>query len=283
MVPMQLFIRTMIITTMFEIISLPFFQRAIIVGVIMAITAALLGVFVVIRRMSFFTDAVSHASLTGVALALLVGVHPFIGAVIVSILVGLLVSRLQRSGKQEVDTIIGVLFSTTLALGVLIISLMNGYRGNLFQYLFGDIIAVNSSDVALSFVLLSIVLVVLFGAFKSLTKVAVHEDMARVDGVRVGLIDGLFLVVLAAVVAVGLKVVGAILMSALMILPAATAQYLAKSFRSMVILSVVSAVVSMCGGLFIAAAFSLPTGPTIVLVSAGLFVLAALGGILKSR
>lgn len=268
---------------MFEIISLPFFQRAIIVGVIMAITAALLGVFVVIRRMSFFTDAVSHASLTGVALALLVGVHPFIGAVIVSILVGLLVSRLQRSGKQEVDTIIGVLFSTTLALGVLIISLMNGYRGNLFQYLFGDIIAVNSSDVVLSFVLLSIVLVVLFGAFKSLTKVAVHEDMARVDGVRVGLIDGLFLVVLAAVVAVGLKVVGAILMSALMILPAATAQYLAKSFRSMVILSVVSAVVSMCGGLFIAAAFSLPTGPTIVLVSAGLFVLAALGGILKSR
>ena len=283
MVHMQLFIRTIITTTMFEIISLPFFQRAIIVGIVMAITAALLGVFVVIRRMSFFTDAVSHASLTGVALALLVGVHPFIGAVIVSILVGLLVSRLQKSGKQEVDTIIGVLFSTTLALGVLIISLMNGYRGNLFQYLFGDIIAVNSNDVIVSIVLLGVVLVVLFSAFKSLTKVAVHEDMARVDGVRVGLVDGLFLVVLAAVVAVGLKVVGAILMSALMILPAATAQYLAKSFRSMVILSVVSAVIAMCGGLFVAAAFSLPTGPTIVLVSAGLFVLAALGGILKSR
>ena len=100
---------------MLEIISLPFFQRAIIVGVIMAITAALLGVFVVIRRMSFFTDAVSHASLTGVAIALLAGIHPFIGALIMSIFVGLLVSRLQKHGKQEVDTIIGVLFSTTLA------------------------------------------------------------------------------------------------------------------------------------------------------------------------
>lgn len=268
---------------MFEILSLPFFQRAIIVGVIMAITAALLGVFVVIRRMSFFTDAVSHASLTGVAVALLAGVHPFVGALIVSVFVGLLVSRLQRQGKQEIDTIIGVLFSTTLALGVLIISMMKGYRGNLFQYLFGDIIAVNSSDVVLSLFLLFAVVFVLLGAFKAMTKVAVHEDMAHVDRVSVDALDAIFLVLLAAVVAVGLKVVGAILMSALMILPAATAQYLAPSFRGMVIISVVAAVVAMLLGLFVAAVFSLPTGPTIVLVSAALFVLAAVRGILKSR
>lgn len=268
---------------MFEIISFPFFQRAIIVGVIMAITAALLGVFVVIRRMSFFTDAVSHASLTGVALALLIGVHPFLGALVVSIFIGLLVSRLQRQGKQEVDTIIGVLFSTTLAFGVLIISMLKGYRGNLFQYLFGDIIAVNIIDVYLSIVLFVAVVLVLVIAFKSLTKVAVHEDMARVDGVRVNMLDALFLILLAAVVAVGLKVVGAILMSALMILPAATAQYLAPSFRGMVLISVVAAVIAMVVGLAAAAAFSLPTGPTIVLVSAGLFVLAAVRGILQSK
>ncbi len=268
---------------MLEIISLPFFQRAIIVGVIMAITAALLGVFVVVRRMSFFTDAVSHASLTGVALALLAGIHPFVGAVIVSIFVGLLVSRLQKQGKQEVDTIIGVLFSTTLALGVMIISMMKGYRGNLFQYLFGDIIAVNSTDVILSFVLLFAVVFVLLGAFKALTKVAVHEDMARVHGVSVDVLDAVFLVLLASVVAVGLKVVGAILMSALMILPAATAQYLAASFRGMIVISVVVAVLAMILGLFVSAAFSLPTGPTIVLVSAGLFVLASVRGILGAR
>ena len=268
---------------MLEILSLPFFQRALIVGVIMAITAALLGVFVVIRRMSFFTDAISHASLTGVAIALLAGIHPFVGALIVSIFVGLLVSRLQKHGKQEIDTIIGVLFSTTLAFGVLIISMMKGYRGNLFQYLFGDIIAVNPTDVGLSLFLLCAVVFVLVGAFKALTKVSVNEDMARVDGVSVDVLDAIFLVLLAAVVAVGLKVVGAILMGALMILPAATAQYLAASFRGMIVISVLAAVGAMVIGLCVAAAFSLPTGPTIVLVSAVLFVLAAVRGILTSR
>lgn len=268
---------------MLEIIQFPFFQRALLVGVIMAVTAALLGVFVVIRRMSFFTDAISHASLTGVALALLVGIHPFIGAVIVSIFVGLMVARLQRQGKQEVDTIIGVLFSTTLAIGVLIISLMKGYRGNLFQYLFGDIIAVSQADAWVALALLVAVVVVVFTTFKSLTKVAVHEDMARVDGVKVQVLDVAFLVLLAAVVAVGLKVVGAILMGALMILPAATAQHVARSFRGMVIISVIVAVISMIVGLAAAALFSLPTGPTIVLTAAGLFVLAEVRGILQSK
>ncbi|MCX6780573.1 MAG: metal ABC transporter permease [Candidatus Magasanikbacteria bacterium] len=268
---------------MLEVIQLPFFQRALIVGVLMGVTAALLGVFVVVRRMSFFTDAVAHASLTGVALALLVGINPIFGALAISIFVGLLVARLQQTGKQEVDTIIGVLFSTTLAAGVLLISLMKGYRGNLFQYLFGDIIAVSPVDVWVSLVLLAAVSVVLFFTFRSLTKIAVHEDMARVDGVRVGLLDSIFLVLLAAVVAVGLKVVGAILMSALMILPAATAQYIARSFRGMIIVSVLVAAISMVGGLFIAAAFSLPTGPTIVLAAAALFLLASMRGMLQLK
>ncbi len=268
---------------MLEIITFPFFQRAIIVGSIMAITAALLGVFVVIRRMSFFTDAVSHASLAGVAIALLVGVHPFIGALIVSVFVGLLVARLQRDGVQEVDTIIGVIFSTTLALGVLMISLMQGYRANLFQYLFGDIIAVSQTDVWISLGLLVATMTIIFFLFKPLTKIAVHEDMARVDGVRVHMLDTIFLVLLAAVVAVGLKVVGAILMSALMILPAATAQHIARSFRGMVVASLAVALIAMLGGLGLAAAFSLPTGPAIVLVAAALFVLAATRGILGRR
>lgn len=269
--------------TMLELLSYPFFQRAITVGIVMAVTAALLGVFVVIRRMSFFTDAVAHASLTGVALALLVGVHPLIGALVISIFVGLLVARLQRHGKQEVDTIIGVIFSTTLALGVLLISLMRGYRGNLFQYLFGDIIAVGPADLVISLFLLTVTMVVMMYAFNSLTKVAVHEDMARVDGIKVSALDAVFLVLLAAVVAVGLKVVGAILMGALMILPAASAQYLARSFRGMVVISVVVGVAAMVLGLGLAAAFSLPTGPTIVLSAAVLFVLSAMRGILQSK
>ncbi|OGH61786.1 MAG: hypothetical protein A2848_01660 [Candidatus Magasanikbacteria bacterium RIFCSPHIGHO2_01_FULL_50_8] len=268
---------------MLEILSYPFFQRAIIVGVVMAIAAALLGVFVVIRRMSFFTDAIAHASLTGVALALLVGVHPFVGALAISILVGMLVARLQRHGKQETDTIIGVLFSISLALGVLLISVMRGYRGNLFNYLFGDIIAVSQSQVYASIALLALVIFVVCFTFRSLTKIALHEDMARVDGVRVSVIDTLFLILLSAVVAIGLSVVGAVLMGALMILPAASAQYFVRSFRGMVVASVIIGVVTMITGLLLAAALALPTGPTIVLSGAAIFVLSAVRGILTQN
>lgn len=268
---------------MFEALSYPFFQRALIVGVLMAITAALLGAFVVIRRMSFFTDAVAHASLTGVALALMVGIHPFFGALAVSVAVGFLVARLARRGQQEIDTVIGVLFSSTLALGVLLISLLSGYRANLFQYLFGDIIAVSNTDIIVSTALLVVVIFVLLYAFKRLTYIAVHEDMARVDGVKVDFVEAIFLILLAAVVAVGLKVVGSILMSALMILPAATAQFLVRSFRGMVIVSIGVAVISMVVGLLASAYLSVASGPAIVLVAAAMFGLASLRGILKPR
>ncbi len=268
---------------MLETLSYPFFQRALIVGVIMAITAALLGVFIVIRRMSFFTDAVAHASLTGVALALLVGVHPFFGALLVSVAVGFLVSRLARRGKQEVDTVIGVLFSSTLALGVVLISLMHGYRANLFQYLFGDIIAVTNTDVLVSVILFVAVSAVFAFTLKQLIQISLHEDMARVDRVPVDLVEALFLILLACVVAVGLKVVGSILMSALMILPAATAQHIARSFRGMVIASVVIAVVSMILGLLVSAQLSIASGPAVVLVATLFFALASVRGIVKSR
>lgn len=267
---------------MFDLLFLPFFQRAILVGVMMAVAAALLGIFVVVRRMAFFTDAVAHASITGVAIALLIGVHPFIGAVVVSMLMGLLVARLRRSGTHDVDTIIGVLFSSALAFGVVLMTLLPRYRGNLFMYLFGDILTLRTSDVITAAILLVVVICGVIALFTQLTRMAVHEDMARVDGVPVGRVEIIFLLLLSMVVTAGLTMVGGILMGALMILPAATAQYVAKSFRGLVIVSVLCGAIAMLGGLFASAVFGTPTGPTVVLVSAILFSAAALRGILKS-
>lgn len=249
----------------------------------MAITAALLGVFVVVRRMAFFTDAVSHASLTGVAIALLIGINPFIGALLMSVFIGFMVARLIRQGRQEMDTVIGVLFSAALALGVLLIGRLQGMRTDLMQYLFGDVLAVRSTDVWAAIVLLVATLFVGYFIFKQLTRMVVNEEMARIDGVRVNLVELLFLLLLAAVVAVGLKVVGVILMGALMILPAATAQYLTHSFRTMLGASVLLALFSMVVGLFLSAIFSTSSGPTVVLVASALFALAALRGIIINK
>ena len=267
---------------MFEILTLPFFQRALLVGLMMALAAAVLGVFVVVRRMAFFTDAVAHASITGVALALLIGVHPFIGALVISLVVGLLVARLSRRGTHDVDTIIGVIFSSALAFGVVLMSMLPRYRGNLFMYLFGDILTLQTRDVFIGAALLVVVLVGLGFLFTNLTRIAVHEDVARVDGVRVATTETIFLLLLSLIVTMGLTMVGGILMGALMILPAATAQYLTRTFRSMVVVSILCGMISMAIGLFASAAFGTPSGPTVVLVSAVLFSLAALRGILRA-
>jgi zinc transport system permease protein len=266
---------------MFDIFFLPFFQRALLVGLMMALAAAVLGVFVVVRRMAFFTDAVAHASITGVALALLIGVHPFVGALVVSLIVGLLVARLSRRGTHDVDTIIGVLFSSALAFGVVLMSMLPRYRGNLFMYLFGDILTLQTRDVFLGAGLLIVVLVGLYFLFTHITRIAVHEDVARVDGVRVALVETFFLLLLSLVVTAGLTMVGGILMGALMILPAATAQQVTRTFRGMVVVSAVCGMASMFFGLCASAIFGTPSGPTVVLVSAILFSLAALRGILS--
>lgn len=253
-----------------------FFVRALIAGVLVGFLAATLGVFVVLRKMSFFSDAIAHASLTGIALGLLLGINPLFGAVAFSIMIALVIASLAKRRTLSLDALIGVFFSTALALGVVIIGALKGYRVDLFGYLFGDILGVSTSDIVLILILTLVTTFLLAMFFRIWTKIAFHADLARVEGVDVELHDKLFLAILALAIAMGIRLVGAILIGPLIIIPAATAKNVGWNMRSLFILSIVFGVSASIAGLVLSYYTNTASGPTVVLVSAALFGLSFL-------
>lgn len=260
-----------------ELLSLPFAQRAIVAGIAIALVGGVLGVFIVLRGMSFFSDAISHASLLGVALALLFTISPLFGALLVALATATLIAYLRGRSVLSLDTLIGVAYSAAVALGVITIGFLKGYRADLMSFLFGDVLALGTLDVALAWILSILVLVTIFFSWRAIVLSTLHRDLAAVEGVRVVRTDLLFLVLVALVVAVAIRIVGVVLVTALLIVPAATAQNLARTFHSMIVWSIAISIVALVVGLLLSFAVNLPSGPTIVLVSSVLFVVSLLG------
>ncbi len=261
---------------MFAFLQYDFFLRALLAGALVGLLAANLGVFVILRKMTFFSEAISHSSLTGIVLGLLLGINPLLGAVGFSILIALGIASLAKRRTVSLDTLIGVFFSTALALGVILIGKLKGYRVDLFGYLFGDILGVSRTDIYLIVALTVVTMVLLFLFFRVWAKIAFHGDLAAVEGIRVALHDRLFLCVLALVIALGIKLVGAVLIGPLVIIPAATAKNLSWNLRSVFVLSSVIGVSAALLGLVLSFYTSTASGPTIVLVSAAAFGLSFL-------
>ncbi|MDP3685327.1 MAG: metal ABC transporter permease [bacterium] len=255
-----------------EILSLPFAQRAIAAGIAIAVVSGVLGVFIVLRGMAFFSDAISHASLLGVALALLFSLPPLVGALALALVAAVVIAVLRGRSVLSLDTLIGVFFSAAVALGVITMGFLKGYRADLLAFLFGDVLALGPLDIVLAWLLSAAVLVLLFFSWRAIVLSTLHRDLAAVEGVPVVRTDLLFLILVAFVVAVAIRIVGVVLVTALLIVPAATAQNLARNFRGMVAWSVCVSVVSLFGGLLLSFATNLPSGPTIVVVATALFL-----------
>lgn len=264
-----------------ELLSLPFAQRAILAGIAIALVGGVLGVFIVLRGMSFFSDAISHASLLGVALALLFSAPPLFGALFIALAAATLIAYLRGRSVLSLDTLIGVAYSAAVALGVITIGFLKGYRADLMSFLFGDVLALGTLDVALAWILSILVLVAVFFSWRAIVLSTLHRDLAAVEGVRVIRTDLLFLVLVALVVAVAIRIVGVVLVTALLIVPAATAQNLARTFHSMIAWSIGSSIVALVVGLLFSFAANLPSGPTIVLISSVLFVASLLGRMVR--
>lgn len=256
----------------FELLFLPFGQRALLAGLAVALVSGVLGVFVVLRGMSFFSDAIAHASLLGIAVALLFAVQPFLGALAVAVITAAAIALLRGRTRLSLDTLIGVFFSAAVALAVILIGFVKGLRADLVSFLFGDILALSPLDVAVAWILSLVVLVVLFAFWRAIVLTTLHRDLAHVEGVPVVKTDLLFLLLTALVVAVAIKVAGVILVTALLIIPAATAQNLARTFLGMVAWSVATALLAVLLGLILSFAGNLPSGPTMVVTAAALFV-----------
>lgn len=255
-----------------EFLSYAFIQRSLIAGLVLAVAAALIGVFVVLRRMSFFSDAIAHASLAGVAVGLALNVSPVLGAVLFSIGIALVMAGLTQRRLLASDTIIGVLFSSSIALAVFIISLLPQYRVDLTSLLFGDILVVSRTDIILSVFLLLATVGTMKYCGKTLVKLTFNRDVAMVEDKLVMISEYLFLTLVGFTIAVALKIVGAILVSALIILPAATAQHVSRDLRAMFGISILVAVASVLAGMYASFVFDSPSGATIVLVATAFFL-----------
>lgn len=257
-----------------EILSYGFFQRALLAGGLLGVTCAVLSLFVVLRRMAFIGIGVSHAALGGVALGLLFGLPPLLGATLFSVGVAWAIAWLSGRGRISEDTAIGIFFPSAMALGVAIISLTPTYRQDLLGYLFGNILSVSSGDVILVVMLAGISLGLLAFFHKEFLFLSVDEEAARASGLPVTLLRFLLLTILAVTIVAAMKLVGIILVSAFLVIPAATGQAVAGSMRGMLAFAVGSAVAAVGGGLWLSWIWNLPSGAAIVLLSAVLFFLA---------
>ena len=256
----------------------PFLARAMVVGILVSLCAALLGVSLVLKRYSMIGDGLSHVGFGALAFALATGWAPLAVAIPVVIIAAFLLLRLSESGKIRGDAAIGLISSSALAGGVIIISLDSGMNADVNGYLFGSILAMSNSDVILS-VLLSIIVLTLFLLFyRQLFAITFDEAFARATGIQAEAFHMLIALLTALTIVIGMRVMGAMLISSLVIFPPLTAMRVCRSFKGVVVVSAVVSVVCLIGGLIASFSFDTPAGASVVLVNLAVFLLFAFAG-----
>ncbi len=259
-----------------------FMKRAILAMLFIAPAAAAVGVPLVHFRMAFFSDAIGHSAFTGVAIGVLLGVHPLLTMVAFGLFVAWAITRVKGRTELSPDTVIGVFFSTVIALGVAIISAQKGLTRNLQAYLYGDLLAVSGTELLWMGVLLIAVGVYLFLTFNRIMLLGVHEGFARSMGVPVHALEISFALVVALVVTTAIRAVGILLVTALLVVPAASARNVARGVVSAFWVAIAVAVVSGLSGIAASYYLDTATGATVVLVAAVLFAVTAMHkGILR--
>lgn len=247
-----------------------FLVRAALAGLGVALAAAPLGCFVVWRRMAYFGDATAHAAILGVALALAMALPVFAGALMMALVMGLAVTVLSHRGLA-VDTALGVLAHASLAFGLVAVSFLTNVRVDLMAFLFGDILAVGTGDLAVIWAGAALVVALLSWRWSALLTATLNAELARAAGIDARREQMVLTLALAMVVAVAIKVVGALLIAALLVIPAAAARPLAATPERMAVIAGGIGALSALGGLWLAWHLDAPAGPSIVCVAAGLF------------
>lgn len=258
---------------MLDILSEPFFRRAVLAGLAVALVAGPIGCFIVWRRMAYFGETLAHAGLLGAGLGLLFHVNIAIAAIVVAMILALLLIALRRQQQLAVDTILGILSHTALALGVVVIGLVTGAVTGHLDILFGDVLTVTTQDVWTIWIVAGLALILLAVLWRRMIAISVHEDLARAEGINVQMVELLFTLLIAFVVAISMKIVGLLLITALTVIPAAAARRLSATPEAMALVSVLLAGLAVLAGLVMSAAWGTVAGPSIVLSAGLLFVL----------
>ncbi|MBN2815402.1 MAG: metal ABC transporter permease [Campylobacterales bacterium] len=259
---------------MFEMFEYEFMQRAFIAGLFIATLASISGTFIVLKRYSLMSETLAHSALVGVAVGLVAGFNPLWIAVLVALVSAWLMEYLRSSFSLYSDAILSIILSGSLAIAVIIVSLGGSFNNSLFSYLFGSILSVSYEDVItiLVFGTLSLGFLLLFA--KELYFIAYDEEVAKTSGIKVWLLNFLLVSVVAVIIALSIRVVGSLLIGALMVIPTVAALQYRVGFKKTILIALFFALFSVSFGMSISFYFSLPSGATIVLCVIALFVLS---------
>ncbi|MEG1592883.1 MAG: metal ABC transporter permease [Oscillibacter sp.] len=264
-----------------QMFAYPFMLRALVAGILVSLCAALLGVSLVLKRYSMIGDGLSHVSFGALAIAVALGVTPLWFSIPVVILAAFFLLRMAGSSRWNSDAAVAVFSASSLAIGILVISLTTGMTTDVDSYMFGSVLAMTEQDVALSVVLCAAVLTLFLLFYHKLFAVTFDESFSRATGLNVARYNTLLAILTALTIVLGMRMMGAMLISSLVIFPALTAMRIFRSFRSVVLCAAVTSVSCFVAGLAISFAYSTPVGATVVVADLALFLLACLIGHLR--
>jgi zinc transport system permease protein len=251
-----------------------FLVRAMIAGIGVALVAGPLGCFIVWRKMAYYGDTLAHAALLGVAMSLLFNINASLAVFAVSASVSLALLLLQNRATLSADALLGLLAHSSLALGLVVLALLAFVRIDLLAILFGDILAVSKSDIVLVYVGGAAVLAVLAMIWRPLLAATVSPELAKAEGMNPRRTDLIFMLLMASVIAISMKLVGVLLITAMLIIPAATARRFSKSPEQMAVIAAIMGVLAVCAGLMGSLQWDTPSGPSIVVAALCLFLLS---------
>ena len=257
-----------------EAFSYGFMQRALIVGILIALCSAMLGLFLVLKKFSMIGDGLAHVSFATVAIALLLNQSSLVVSIPVVIIASLLILKINESASVYGDAAIGLVSSFSVALGILITSVSEGFNVDLFSFMFGSILVISEVDVWLSVILSGVVVSTIIFFYHDLFAVTHDEAFAKVIGINTKLMNNMIAILTAITIVLGIRAVGTMLISSMIIFPAVTALQFAKNFKMTIILSGIISVISVIVGVIGSYWMNWPSGASIVMVNAILFMLA---------
>lgn len=268
---------------MIELFSYPFIQRAMIVGILVSLCSALLGVTLVLKRYSMIGDGLSHVGFGALAIATAMNMAPLKLAIPVVVIAAFFLLRLSENSKIKGDSVIALISTSSLAIGVIAVSVTTGINTDIYNYMFGSILSMNAEDVKLSIILSAVVLIMYMVFYNKIFAITFDERFAQATGLRAGRYNSLVAILTAVTVVLGMRMMGAMLISSLIIFPALTSMRLIKSFRGVIICSAVISPVSFVAGIIVSYVFAAPAGASVVVVNLGLFILFGILEFLKEK
>lgn len=264
------------LTRIIELFQLPFMQRALIGGILTGLMGGMLGSFTILRQLSFFSDALGHSALVGISIGLLIGINPSVVLLPFAVCFALGVTYLLERTRLWTDALLNIIYSSSLAIAVIVLSFVGQYKGGLNNLLFGDILAVRELDLVLSSLLLIVCTVFIGLTLRTQMLLTLHEPLAIARGISVSAQRTAFIVLLSLVVGISIKAIGVLLVSAFVVIPACAARLLSRTFTNYIFLSAGLGALSAVIGMVVSAAFNLPSGPSIVATQLAIFLITIL-------